>query len=183
MGIFQAFLYRSMNAVALVLACLLTTLPGCGSEGAKPDFGRSSITATGQAGSPESGQTSNSDSRPVADVPKSTNPIRLTCKERQGRSYVAPADLPTWDNSMRILGMHRCLPCHNRNFAANGLLLTTYEEYQVAAESSAKRIKRGLLKPLAAHESYSIQLWLLNGLPKTKQDLDAWDKERCVTLP
>lgn len=178
MGIIQAFIYRSMNAVALVLACLLATLPGCGSENSKPDFGRAATPAASEVGSQVGSQDSNQ--QPVAEVPA---PTKLTCKERQGRSHVAPADLPTWDNGMRILGMHRCLPCHNRNFAANGLLLTTYEEYEIAAESSAKRIKRGLLKPLAAHESYSIQLWLLNGLPRSKKDLDNWDKDRCVTLP
>lgn len=168
----KSHVYRSMNLVALVLACLLTTLPGCGE--ADP--------STAKLKAPTRTVADQQQPRPEPDVPQPA-PTRLTCQEKQGRSYVAPSEIPTWDDSMRIMMMHKCLPCHNNNFAAAGLLLRDYEEHKVAAKSSSDRIKAGLLKPLASHETYSIQLWLLNGLPRSKDDLKDWDEDRCVTLP
>lgn len=156
-----------------LLAAALIFLAGCGLAGC--------------GGEPEGlTRPSAADARPRAqqpDEPLAPPAARLSCQQRQGRQYVAPAELPTWEGGMRVLVNNRCLPCHNRNFAAAGLKLTGYRDYEAAAASSVKRIETGLLKPIAAHESYSLVLWLLNGLPRTAADTAAWPKSRCVTLP
>lgn len=159
-----------LTLAAALLAAMLATLPSCGSD--SPGLARRQAT------------TSSPQQRPQEKAVKpSAASTRLSCRERQGRQYIAPAELPTWETGMRVLVNNRCLPCHNRNFAAKGLRLTSYEDYEVTAASSLKRIANGLLKPLASHETFSVQLWLLNGLPRSPADTAAWRESRCVILP
>lgn len=159
-----------LTLAAALLAAMLSTLPSCGTGSPGPS-GRQA-TAESRKQRPEG----------KAEQP-SPAPPRLSCQQRQGRQYIAPAELPTWETGMRVLVNNRCLPCHNRNFAAKGLRLTSYEDYEVTAASSLKRIANGLLKPLASHETFSVQLWLLNGLPRSPADTAAWRESRCVILP
>lgn len=183
----RSFIYGKMNLLALALACILFGLPSCGTTPSHLPSGRNVTSANGQADSSnQQGTEPEAQQAPEAQpqTKQQQQPsVSLTCKERQGRAYVAPKDLPTWENGMRVLVGNRCLPCHNRNFAAAGLQLITYEDHETAADSSLRRIHNGLLKPIASHEAYSIQLWLLNGLPRTEADLDDWNEDRCVTLP
>lgn len=168
------FASGATGLIAGFLAAFLVAslLVGCGGE---PE----GLKRPGSAAPAATEEQSQDKSAP----PSPPAPLRLSCQERQGRRYVPPKELPTWEDGMRVLVNNRCLPCHNRNFAAAGLRLTSYEQYQAAADSSVKRIANGLLKPLAAHESYRIQLWLLNGLPRSAADTADWPESRCAILP
>lgn len=114
-------------------------------------------------------------------VREHVNPVN--CKEIMKDDYIDPLTLPTWKTSIKNLVYNKCVPCHNQQFAAAGLILQTFDELEEHSLLASNRIEQGLLKPITYEEQVELLLWLKNDTPQSIFDLKKRDPTKCVVLP